>query len=87
MLAVVPPLSSLPDAASRARLLSDPDLFAHADPKAAQEVLHFLFHSLDPLKCADHFRDCWPVLERRQEADFRKAANAWHKELRVRRRS
>lgn len=47
------------------------------------QILHSLFSVLDPPRCADAFRDCFPVVEKRQEAEFRRAVNAWYREVQV----
>ena len=45
------------------------------------QIIYFLFSVLDPAECHARFRPCWPVVERKQEADFRRAVSAWYKEL------
>ena len=40
-----------------------------------------MFSVLDPAECHARFRPCWPVVERKQEADFRRVVSAWYKEL------
>ncbi len=69
------------DEASAARVLSDPLLFQHSDPSAFQQTTYFLFATLDPARCQTYFRSCWPLVEKKQEAEFRKKVFAWYKEL------
>jgi hypothetical protein len=47
------------------------------------QVVYFLFHTLDIDKCNSDFRDCWPIVEKKQEADFRRNAHQWYKDLQV----
>lgn len=63
------------------KILADDGLFAHSDHNAFQQIIHFLFSVLDPAECHARFRPCWPVVERKQEADFRRTVSAWYKEL------
>ena len=54
-------------------------LRAWSDPTF--QIIYFLFSVLDPSECHARFRPCWPVLERKQEADFRRTVSAWYKEI------
>ena len=49
-----------------------PTMFDHSNPPAFQQVFHFLFVTLSKEKASTEFRDCWPILEKKQEADFRR---------------
>ena len=51
------------------------------------QVIHFLFSVLDPVKCHERFRPSWPVVERKQEADFRRTVATWYKELQAENKS
>ncbi len=58
-----------------AGFLEDERLFEHSNPKAFQEFVYFLLvHNLLDKSAAAAFRNCWPVLDRKLEADFRKVA-------------
>ena len=47
-------------------------MFEHSNPSAFQQVFFFLLSLIDTVKIKTEFRDCWPVLERKQEVEFRK---------------
>ena len=47
-------------------------MFDHANPVAFQQVFHYLFSLLSVEKTMSEFRDCWPILDRKQEAEFRR---------------
>ena len=49
-----------------------PTMFDHSNPPAFQQVFHFLFLTLSKEKSSSEFRDCWPILDKKQEADFRR---------------
>ena len=46
-------------------------LFDHVNQKAFQHVILFLFATYDE-KTKTEFRDCWPVLDKKQESEFRR---------------
>eukprot|EP00051_Salpingoeca_urceolata_P015537 m.201847 g.201847 ORF g.201847 m.201847 type:complete len:890 (+) comp18430_c0_seq3:189-2858(+) len=52
-------------------------MFKAANKKGMEIVLHFLFVCLDPADAKDQFKFCWPVMERKQETQFRQNAGAW----------
>ena len=47
-------------------------MFDHSNPVAFQQVFHYLFSLLSVEKTKSEFRDCWPILDRKQEAEFRR---------------
>ena len=47
------------------------------------QVIHFLFCKLDVTKSEIQFRDCWPIFDKKVEADFRRVCFNWYKELQV----
>lgn len=55
----------------------DKDLFKVPNQKAFHYVVHFLFTRLDPSKTSETFRDVWPIVDRKQEAEFRKKVKNW----------
>jgi len=57
------------------------DMFEHSNQKYFQQVLYFLLNCLDREKGRTEFRDCWPPLDKKQEADFRKRVSNWIKDL------
>lgn len=64
-------------------LLSSPDLFVLPNQDAFQKIVHFLLKQLDIAKSAELFRDCWPILDRKQEAEFRRNAFTLYKDLQL----
>ncbi|XP_050690896.1 uncharacterized protein LOC126982672 isoform X2 [Eriocheir sinensis] len=55
--------------------------FSRIDKRLGDEILHFLFVCLDREKAAKIFRDCWPLLDKKHEAQFHKATFEWYKSL------
>jgi len=55
----------------------DKDLFKVPNQKAFHLVVHFLFNKLDGPRSQDIFRDVWPIIEKKQEAEFRKKVRLW----------
>jgi hypothetical protein len=47
------------------------------------QIVYFLFHKLDAGLAFNTFRDVYPVLDKKQEAEFRKKVFVWYKELQV----
>ncbi len=47
------------------------------------QIIHFLYQTYDKEKCSNELRDCWPIIEKRQEAEFRRNVFAWYKDLQV----
>jgi hypothetical protein len=56
-------------------------MFDHPNNGAFQQVFHFLLSVLLPERARDEFRDCWPVLDRKQEAEFRRKVVGLVKEV------
>ncbi|XP_045619316.1 uncharacterized protein dgt6 [Procambarus clarkii] len=59
----------------------NPKMFVHMNKKLGEAILHFLFVCIDREKAAKVFRDCWPLLEKKQEAQFHRATFDWYKSL------
>jgi len=57
-----------------------PTTFDHSNHKAFQQVFYFLLNLMDQNKLKNEFRDCWPILERKQEVEFRRKIVAWIKD-------
>jgi HAUS augmin-like complex subunit 6 len=53
------------------------DMFVLPNKKGMEVVMHFLFNRLDSHLCYEEFRDCWPVLDKKQEQQFRKTCTLW----------
>jgi hypothetical protein len=47
------------------------------------QIVHFLFVKLDGQRSETSFRDCWPIFDKKIEADFRRVCFNWYKELQV----
>ena len=46
--------------------------FDHSNPVAFQQVFHFLLSQIVPARVKAECRDCWPILDKKQEAEFRR---------------
>ncbi|KAK4304245.1 hypothetical protein Pmani_023799 [Petrolisthes manimaculis] len=57
------------------------NMFLRMNKKLGETLLHFLFMSIDPERAAKVFRDCWPIVERKQGMLFQKATFEWYKSL------
>uniref|UniRef100_A0A4W4GQU6 HAUS augmin-like complex subunit 6 N-terminal domain-containing protein n=1 Tax=Electrophorus electricus TaxID=8005 RepID=A0A4W4GQU6_ELEEL len=58
-----------------------PNMFDKPNKEAFYIVIHFLFKKLNPSRVQEVFRHCWPVLDRKADAEFRKAAFEWLQEI------
>jgi len=47
-------------------------MYDHSNPVAFQHVFYYMFSLLSVEKTKTEFRDCWPILDRKQEAEFRR---------------
>ena len=56
-------------------------MFTMPNHRAFQFVSHFLFQCLDKSAADDAFRHCWPVGDKRAEAEFRKIVTNWLADL------
>ena len=63
------------------KYLSNKNLFVVPNKDAFQKIVHFLFCKLDATKSEIQFRDCWPIFDKKVEADFRRVCFNWYKEL------
>ncbi|XP_023338130.1 HAUS augmin-like complex subunit 6, partial [Eurytemora carolleeae] len=54
-----------------------PDMFEYSNPKGFQQVTHFLLSLLNLERSKSEFRDCWPPLDKKQEAEYRKKVTVW----------
>ncbi|TRY80495.1 hypothetical protein TCAL_08849 [Tigriopus californicus] len=66
-------------------LLADPALFIHPQPVAFQEIMHFLMGVLlgTDTQRKQFFHEIWPILEKKQEAEFRKKVFQYYKQLQL----
>ena len=56
-------------------------MFDHSNPSGFQQIFHYLLHLLHKDKSSQEFRDCWPILDKKQEADFRRRVASMIKDL------
>merc|ERR1712203_1010923 len=47
-------------------------MFDHPNPSAFQTVFYKLLELLNKDRASQELRDCWPVLDKKQEAEFRR---------------
>lgn len=59
----------------------DKDLFKVPNQQAFHHVVHFLFSKLDGPRAVQVFRSVWPIVDRKQEAEFRKKVKIWFSEI------
>uniref|UniRef100_A0AAR2KUT4 HAUS augmin-like complex subunit 6 N-terminal domain-containing protein n=1 Tax=Pygocentrus nattereri TaxID=42514 RepID=A0AAR2KUT4_PYGNA len=57
------------------------NMFDKPNKEAFYIVIHFLFKKLNPSRAQDAFRHCWPVLDHKADAVFRKVAVGWLQEI------
>ncbi|XP_067437108.1 HAUS augmin-like complex subunit 6 isoform X1 [Thunnus thynnus] len=58
-----------------------PNMFDKPNKDAFYIVAHFLLEKLNPTRFHEAFRHCWPVLTPKEDAEFRKVACAWLREI------
>ncbi|XP_071519173.1 uncharacterized protein [Panulirus ornatus] len=56
-------------------------MFVHMNKRLGEMLLHFLFMCIDREKAIKVFRDCWPLIDKKQESQFHKATFEWYKSL------
>ena len=52
-------------------------MFSTSNPTAFYHVTHFLFEILDPKETETVFKGCWPLFDKKQEPEYRRAAFTW----------
>ncbi|KAM8933538.1 HAUS augmin-like complex subunit 6 [Pelodytes ibericus] len=57
------------------------NMFDKPNKDCAFVVFHFLFAKLDSVRCKEVFRHCWPPLDKKRDADFRKACCDWLRKI------
>ncbi|XP_053089155.1 HAUS augmin-like complex subunit 6 isoform X1 [Pangasianodon hypophthalmus] len=57
------------------------NMFDKPNKEASYLVVHFLFKKLNPTRVQDVFRHCWPVLDHKSDAEFRKVTFGWLQEI------
>jgi HAUS augmin-like complex subunit 6 len=53
------------------------DMFDQNNRKGMEVVMHYLFTRLSPQRSKQAFKDCWPIFDKKQEQQFRKACAQW----------
>ncbi|CAG2172859.1 unnamed protein product, partial [Oppiella nova] len=62
-------------------LIINEDTYKKLTPKAFQLITYHLFQTVDPEECRKRFIGCFPVLDRKQEGEFRQITNKWLQEI------
>uniref|UniRef100_A0A672PTX9 HAUS augmin-like complex subunit 6 N-terminal domain-containing protein n=1 Tax=Sinocyclocheilus grahami TaxID=75366 RepID=A0A672PTX9_SINGR len=57
------------------------NMFDKPNKEAFYIVIHFLFNKLNPARAQVVFRHCWPIWDRKGDAEFRKVAFSWLQEI------
>ncbi|KAG7243305.1 hypothetical protein INR49_011760, partial [Caranx melampygus] len=58
-----------------------PNMFDRPNKDAFYIVTHFLLVKLNPTRYHEAYRHCWPVLNHKADAEFRKVTCAWLREI------
>ncbi|XP_071333768.1 HAUS augmin-like complex subunit 6 isoform X2 [Trachinotus anak] len=58
-----------------------PNMFDKPNKDAFYIVTHFLLEKLNPTRYHEAYRHCWPVLNHKADAEFRKVTCAWLREI------
>ncbi|XP_070786136.1 HAUS augmin-like complex subunit 6 [Enoplosus armatus] len=58
-----------------------PNMFDKPNKDAFYIVTHFLLERLNPTRYNNAYRHCWPVLNHKADAEFRKVTCAWLREI------
>ncbi|CAB1345154.1 unnamed protein product, partial [Coregonus sp. 'balchen'] len=62
-------------------IILGPNMFDKPNKDAFYIVTHFLLEKLNPTRSHDAYRHCWPVLDHKADAEFRKVTCAWLRDL------
>ncbi|XP_053321869.1 HAUS augmin-like complex subunit 6 [Spea bombifrons] len=57
------------------------NMFDRPNKDAFYVVFHFLFGKLDNARCEEVFRYCWPHMDKKRDAEFRKACCEWLRKI------
>ncbi|XP_030287242.1 HAUS augmin-like complex subunit 6 isoform X2 [Sparus aurata] len=58
-----------------------PNMFDKPNKDACYLVTHFLLEKLNPTRFKEAYRTCWPVLNHKADAEFRKVTCSWLREI------
>uniref|UniRef100_A0A3Q2R2N1 HAUS augmin like complex subunit 6 n=1 Tax=Fundulus heteroclitus TaxID=8078 RepID=A0A3Q2R2N1_FUNHE len=73
--------ASLAGKANIKYLILGPHMFDKPNKDAYYLVTHFLLEKLNPARFQEAYRHCWPVLDHKADAEFRKVTCAWLREI------
>ncbi|KAM4564874.1 HAUS augmin-like complex subunit 6 isoform 1-T1 [Fundulus diaphanus] len=73
--------ASLAGKANVKYLILGPHMFDKPNKDAYYLVTHFLLEKLNPARFQEAYRHCWPVLDHKADAEFRKVTCAWLREI------
>ncbi|XP_025077932.1 HAUS augmin-like complex subunit 6 [Pomacea canaliculata] len=59
------------------RIPFNKDMFNLPNKTGSEAVLYFLFSRLNPVMCRQEFRDCWPIVDKKAETQFRRLCCMW----------
>uniref|UniRef100_A0A3Q2GKX0 HAUS augmin like complex subunit 6 n=1 Tax=Cyprinodon variegatus TaxID=28743 RepID=A0A3Q2GKX0_CYPVA len=74
---------SLAGKANTKYLCLGPNMFDKPNKDAFYLVTHFLLEKLNPSRFHEAYRHCWPVLDHKADAEFRKVTCTWLREIMV----
>ncbi|XP_064796690.1 HAUS augmin-like complex subunit 6 [Oncorhynchus masou masou] len=74
-------LSSGASKANVKHIILGPNMFDKPNKDAFYIVTNFLLEKLNPARFHDAYRHCWPVLDHKADAEFRKVTCAWLRDL------
>ncbi|XP_029464643.1 HAUS augmin-like complex subunit 6 [Rhinatrema bivittatum] len=57
------------------------NMFDKPNKDAFSMIAHFLFSKLDNSRCKETFRHCWPSLDKKRDAEFRKLCCEWLRKI------
>ncbi|CAL1590134.1 unnamed protein product [Knipowitschia caucasica] len=75
------PETELSPLASKTCTNLGPAMFDKPNKGAFYIVTHFLLERLNPTRFNESYRHCWPVLDHKADAEFRKVTCAWLREI------
>ncbi|XP_067111192.1 HAUS augmin-like complex subunit 6 [Osmerus mordax] len=58
-----------------------PNMFDRPNKDAFCIVTHFLLEKLNPSRFHDSYRHCWPIMDHKADAEFRKITCAWLRDI------
>ncbi|XP_017269823.1 HAUS augmin-like complex subunit 6 [Kryptolebias marmoratus] len=74
-------VSSIANKTSIKHLNLGPNMFDRPNKDAFYIVTHFLLEKFNPTRFQEAYRHCWPVLNHKADAEFRKVTCSWIREI------